>query len=244
MVYDSNMVCPDCGQLLEETPVTNIDKSFRCKNCGGFWIENWVVNRVAEGQMRELPEVKTEVAKFVGKTNQCPVDSSPLFGDNSSQIPPEVTAEKCSHCGWWWFPADNIFKFKKAYEAKTNYLKWWKGHREVTMLAIPAILVLVMAVGLSLGVYNLTHTQGTGVIAASVTEFRAEYLGGGVEVVRFKTGETISFVSFRKLADEVWGPTELSKTNDGWYETRLQGLDEDQIYQMQIAGKRFYFKTK
>src|SRR3972149_10217904 len=138
------MKCPDCGQDLVETPVTNIDKSFRCESCGGFWVEGWVVNRVAEGQMRELPEIKPKIEKFGQKSNNCPMDGSPLFGNTSEQIPPEVVAVKCSHCGWWWFGVDNLFKFKKAYAAKMNYLKWWKGRKEVTMLAMPAILVLVL----------------------------------------------------------------------------------------------------
>ena len=238
------MTCPDCGQNLLETQVTNIDKSYRCENCGGFWVEGWVVNRVAEGQMRELPVVKAEVSKFEGKSNRCPVDHSALFGDSSDQIPPEVAAVKCSHCGWWWFGADNLFKFKKAHEAKANYLKWWKGGREVTMLALPAVLVLVMAVGLVGGVVSLNRKQSTGVTAAEVSEYKAEYLGGGNELVRFRTEKELSWVSFRKLTDEVWGPVEVVRKDDGWYEISLSGLEEGVIYQMQIVGKRYYFNTK
>jgi len=195
------MKCPDCGQNLIETPVTNIDKSYRCENCGGFWVEAWVVNRVAEGQMRELPEVKPNPAKYMGKSHQCPVDNTPLFGDNSEQIPPEVVAVKCSHCGWWWFGADNLFKFKRAYEAKVNYLKWWKGRREVTMLALPAILMLVMVVGLTGAIINLKNRQSVGVTASAVVEFKSDYKGGGKETVRFRTDKDLSWVSFRKLTD-------------------------------------------
>lgn len=238
------MKCPDCGQNLVETPVTNIDKSFRCENCGGFWVEGWVVNRVAEGQMREFPEVKPDVSKFTGKTDKCPVDHNPLFGDSSDQIPPEVVAVKCSHCGWWWFGGDNLMKFKKAHEAKASYLKWWKGKKEVTMLALPAVLMLVMVVGLVGGVVSISRRQEAGVTASVVNEYQAKYLGNGVEQIRFRTDKEIGFVSLRKLSEEVWGPVEVANLGDGWYEARITGLEESEIYQMQILGKRYYFNTK
>jgi hypothetical protein len=207
-------------------------------------VEGWVVNRVAEGQMRELPAAKADVARFMGKSSQCPVDQSPLFGDTSDQVPPEVVAVKCSHCGWWWFPADNLFKFKKAYEAKVSYLKWWKGKREVTMLALPAVLVLLLTVGLVGAVVNLRQKQGAVVTAATVSEFGAQYLGQGTEMIRFKTEKVMDWITFRRLADEVWGPVEVKLGDDGWYEARLDGLAEEQVYQVQIAGKRYYFSTK
>lgn len=74
------MVCPDCGQDLVVMSVTGFDKSYRCDNCGGYFLEGWVVNRVAAGQMNELPEIKVDVEKFNGKTNKCPQDGTPLFG--------------------------------------------------------------------------------------------------------------------------------------------------------------------
>lgn len=238
------MKCPDCSQGLVETAITNIDKSYRCENCGGFWVEPWVVNRVAEGQMRDFPAVKTDVSKYQGKSNKCPIDGGMLYGDSSDSVPPEVVAVKCSHCGWWWFGADNLVKFKKAHEAKVSYLKWWKGKREVTMMALPAILVLVLAVGLVGGTLVVRQQQGKAEAALGASEFRAEYLGDGKVKLRFQTDKDINFVSVRPLTGEVWGPAEAVKGEDGNYEVELVGLSEGQVFQVQIAGKRYYFSTK
>jgi len=239
------MICPDCSQELVETPITNIDKSYRCENCGGFWVEPWVVNRVAEGQMRDFPTVKPNIAKYSGKSNKCPMDGSMLYGDSNDQIPPEVVAVKCSHCGWWWFSGDNLAKFKKAYEAKVSYLKWWKGKREVTMLALPAILVMILAVGLSVGMTTLRQQQQTKVAAAAtVTEFKAQYLGNGREKLGFKSDKQLSFVSVRPLASEIWGLVEVYKDENGNYAADLDNLAPEAVYQVQIGGKRFYFSTK
>lgn len=239
------MKCPDCSQELIETPITNIDKSFRCENCGGFWVEPWVVNRVAEGQMRDFPAVKSEVSRFSGKTNKCPVDGFLLYGDSSEQIPPEVVAVKCSHCGWWWFGGDNLQKFKKAYEAKVTYLKWWKGKREVTMLALPAILVLLLVVGLSVGTSILQVSQKPNVSASAVVyDFGYNYLGKGRVSLSFLSDKPVTLVSVRELASDVWGPVEVNINTEGKYEVMLTNLKENSVYQVQIEGKRYYFITK
>jgi hypothetical protein len=239
------MKCPDCGQDLAEISVTGFDKSQRCGNCGGFFLEGWVANRVAEGQMKELPEIRADVEKFTGKTNQCPVDHAPLFGYTGEDMPPEVVALKCSHCGWWWFPMGNLLKFKRAYEAKTNYLKWWRKKSDLTVLALPVLMVVLLAVTLGLTVTNITRRQSVGTKASiGAEEFRANYLGNGREEVRFKIDKAPQWVLVKRLQDEVWGPVEVEVSGEGWYRVILTNVDEESVYQMQIAGVRYYFKAK
>ncbi len=239
------MFCPDCGQDLAEVSVTGFDKSRRCGNCGGVFMEGWVANRVAEGQMKELPEVKTDIEKFTGKTNKCPVDNSPLFGYSGDDMPPEVVALKCSHCGWWWFPMGNLAKFKRAYEAKNNYLKWWRKKNDVRLVALPVLMVLILAVTLGISVANVTRRQSVSSLASvGAEEFRATYLGGGVEEVKFKTNKTLQWVMVKRLQDEEWGPADIEVLGEGWYRVRLSNIDETSVYQMQISGVRYYFKAK
>jgi Zn-finger nucleic acid-binding protein len=245
MIYDKDMTCPDCGQELVEVSVTGFDKSHRCSNCGGVWLEVWVANRVAEGQMKDLPEAKADVEKFTGKSNKCPVDGAPLFGYTGEDMPPEAAALKCSHCGQWWFPDDSLFKFRKAYEAKNNYMKLWHKKSQLTMMVMPILMVLLLAVTMGIVVTNIGRSQmvGTQASAGSV-QFSADYNGGGQETIRFKPDKPVGMVLFKRVQDEVWGPADVEINPGGWYTVRLTNMDETSVYQMQIAGKKYYFKAK
>ena len=237
--------CPDCGQSLSEVTVSGFDKSFRCGNCGGFWMEGWVANRVAEGQMNDFAEVKTDIEKFEGKSSTCPIDKAPLFGYNGEEIPPEIVAFKCSHCGWWWFPAGNLLKFRKAYEAKKNYLKFWKKRSEAVLFALPVLMVLLLAVGLGVTVAGINSRQQSRVEAGlGAAEFRAEYLGGGRAEVRFKSAKVMDYVLYKAVGNEVWSPVPVVSDDSGWILVEMNGLEENRVYQLAVNGKRFYFQTK
>jgi hypothetical protein len=245
LIYNDNMKCPDCGQGLAEVTVTGFDKSQRCGNCGGFWMEAWVANRVAEGQMKQLPEVKADVEKFVGKTNQCPIDGAPLFGYTGDDMPPEVAALKCSHCGQWWFPMDTLFKFKKAYEVKNSYTKLWQKKNQLTMVAMPILMVLVLMVTMGVVVNNIGKPQTVGTKATfGAVQFTADYIGGGQEVLTFKLEKSPDMILYKRIQDEVWGPADVEVNGNGWYTVRLAKVDEQSVYQVQIAGKKYYFKAK
>ena len=246
MLYIYGMKCPDCGQDLGEVAVTGFDKSFRCKGCGGTWMEGWVPNSLAEGKELKITNWQPVVAKAETKTGgvNCPADSQPLFGYAGEEMPAEVTAFKCSHCGWWWFPADNLLKFKKAYEAKVNYLKFWKRKSEAALMVLHILMVLVLMVGLGVSVVNVSKNQATKVRAGSSVEFRAEYKGNGEAQLRFRLNKPVEFILLRQLGQEVWGPVPVRPEGDGGFLVTLTGLPKAEVYQVQIEGKRYYFQTK
>ena len=239
------MKCPDCGQDLAEVTVTGFDKSFRCDNCGGFWMEGWVANRVAESQMNEFADVKPDVNKFVNKSNTCPTDSAPLFGYTGDDMPVEVNAFKCSHCGWWWFPANNLQKFKKAYEAKTNYQKYWAKRTQAAMMVLPILMMLLLIVGLGASVVSISRQQKTQVQASlGPDNFRADYMGKGSEQIRFKSDKDLQRVLFKRLESDVWGPVDVLKQANGEYLVVLSDLKDHEVYQIQVGDKRYYFQTQ
>lgn len=161
------------------------------------------------------------------------------------EVPPEVVALKCSHCGWWWYPANNLAKFKRAYEAKNSYLKWWRKKSDFTVMALPVLLVMVLAVTLGITVGNITRQQIVGTKAsAGAIEFKASYLGGRREEIRFKLNKELRMVMVKKLQDEMWGPVEVDVIGDGWYGATINNIDESSVYQIQVAGVRYYFKAK
>lgn len=239
------MNCPDCGKEMSEVAVSGFDKSFRCENCGGFFMESWVANRVAEGQMNHFAEVKLEIEKFSGRSGKCPADGSPLFGYNGEEIPPEITAFKCSHCGWWWFPDGNLHKFRKAYEAKNNYVKLWKKKTDAALIAMPILLVLTLIVGLGVSVVNIGRQQQNKVQATlGDKQFEAKYLGEGRIEARFRYDKQLDYVLVKKLGGEAWGPVPVIPEGEGWYRLTMTDLTADEVYQVQIGGSRYYFQTE
>ncbi len=208
-------------------------------------MESWVANRVAEGQMNEFPEVKLEINKFSGRSGKCPADAAPLFGYNGDEIPPDITAFKCSHCGWWWFPDGNLHKFKKAYEAKTNYAKFWKKKSEAVLIGMPILVVLTLIVGLGISVVNINRQQHNKVQATlGDKQFEAKYLGDGKVEARFRNDQALEYVLVKRLGGEVWGPAPVVNEGEGWYRLIMTDLSADEVYQVQIGADRYYFQTE
>ncbi len=201
-----------------------------------------MANRVAEGQMNDFVEVKADVEKYIQKTNKCPMDGAPLIAQSGDGMPENVAAFKCTHCGWWWFPGGNLVQFKKAYDAKKNYLSFWKKKGQEMLVALPVLMTLVLMVGLGIGVSNIAKQQNARVSAGTQTHgFVATYQGGGRAEVRFLSDKVLQYVMFKQIEDEVWGPVEVKIEGEGKYLISLQGLIEDKVYQMQVDGQRFYF---
>lgn len=244
-MMNTYMKCPDCGQELAEVSVTGFDKSRRCSNCGGFFLEGWVANRVADGQMKDLPQVQADVSKFKGKSNTCPADGSPLFGYSGEEMPPDAAALKCSHCGQWWFPLDALFKFKKAYEAKNNYAKYWHRRSPITMMAFPVLMLALFTVTLGIVVNNVGRSQQVETQASvGAADFTAIYKGGGMENVSFRLDKNPGIVLYKRMQDDTWGPAELEIMGNGWYLARLMHIDQTSVYEIRIADKKYYFKAK
>jgi hypothetical protein len=243
--YYKAMHCPDCGQNLNEVSVTGFDKSFRCENCGGFLLAGWVANRVAEGQMKnDIKQLQPDIEKFTGKTNLCPMDGAPLFGYSGEDMPPEVPALKCSHCGQWWFGDNSLFKFKSAYEAKVSYEKLWKKRAPMMVMALPVLMVLILAITLGITVNNINKPQSAQTQASEGSEqLNAQYLGGGKELIRFKTAK-IGLVLYKGVSEEIWNPVEVLVSGEGWYKINLINLKQYDVYEIQINGKKYYFKTQ
>lgn len=208
-------------------------------------MEGWVANKIADSEMNEFDAAKPDVNKFAGKTNVCPTDKSPLFGYTGDDIPEDVVAMKCSHCGWWWFPGNNLQKFKKAYDAKKNYFKLWAKKSKSVMMALPIIMMLFLVVGLGVSVVNISKEQRSAVKAGTNTGgFTATYRGNGIMEVRFTSDEELQRVLFKKLGSDVWGPENAIAEGNGKYLVIFTDLKEHEVYQIQVGEKRYYFQTQ
>lgn len=148
------MRCPGCNNIMTPVPLGvngEVNQSYRCYQCGGFWIEGWLVNRVNSAKLDKFPELVGRGSGGNGN-GKCPVHGLDLVRYSGDSMPSEVEASRCITCGWWWFGGNNLFKFKPAQEAKINYFKLWGKGADLKGLLLPVGAVVVIVLGLLVGV--------------------------------------------------------------------------------------------
>ncbi len=235
------MNCPGCGGELNPISVMGFDDSYRCRKCGGFWLESWMVNQLPEKDLDHVVPLKVENAP--DGEGLCPVDKVRMTALAGENIPTGLVIEKCEKCGWWWFPKDSLFGFKQAYDLKKNYLKVWGKKSEQAMFVLPALFTLVLVIGLSVGVIKVKNRQNTDVSASSeVTGFGSVYLGAGRTSVVFRSSGKVSQVYYKKAGEIDWNSAGVSEDN-GLYTADLKWLDSDTNYVVKVLEKEFKFKT-
>ena len=160
------MKCPDCQGNLLSVSVTGFDESFRCSTCGGFWLQGWAVTKAAEEDIDQWTRLGLKPDPTL-VTNHCPKDGSNLISGKSDILPEAITAKKCQACGWWWMPGDSIFDYRAAIAAKKSYVKWWGRPSDSLMMLLPALMMVVMAVGIAYGIGVIRKNTQLGVPAGN-----------------------------------------------------------------------------
>jgi len=239
------MKCPDCGVELGKAAVLGNDDSFRCPDCGGFWVQGWVVNKVAEeGIKADYKPLKK--SRMEGTTRNCPTDNVVLMKpEGGEQFPPEVGVYKCKDCHWWWVAGDDMFTLDEAFKARRSYFQMWKQKQNWATWALPVVAVLVLAIGLA-GVVQVTRmgTQWGLRAGSTVRNYTAIYSGSGVAIVSFQTNEKITSIEFMKVGMPGWDAMGVEELGGGKYQVRLEGLEEGQEYLIRVLGKEYKFTAK
>lgn len=235
------MVCPGCGGSLEHESVVEFDYSYRCSKCGGWWVPNWVVNNIADGRVVAAKEKAGLADGEIGK-NLCPIDKTMLSVPGKGTVPDDLAVQKCSHCGWWWFPGNEIFKFSRAFEVKKSYVKLWNKN-DWMAYAWPALVLVLMLLGVGGGVWLVRQRQQVAVPAAvGVREFLAVQRASGVVEVRFKSEVVVGEVEY--CMAERRGCVVLKPEVEGeFYVVRLAGLEPGK-YVMQVVGREYEFEVR
>ncbi|HBC72926.1 MAG: hypothetical protein UX91_C0011G0008 [Candidatus Amesbacteria bacterium GW2011_GWB1_47_19] len=238
------MKCPDCQSELDGVSVTGMDESYRCGNCGGFWVQGWVVNRVAEEGVRTKLEPK-KAGKAEVLVRNCPTDGTGLFKPEGGEaFPPEAGVYKCHHCNWWWVAGDDLFALDEAYKARRTYFRLWQKKQNWATWALPVVSVLVLAIGLAGGVYLNQYRARVGVGAgADIRDFTAVYLEQGEAKVSFRSSTETLSVEYRLKNDTGgWAMAETTLDN-GVYTSRLLGIIKGQEYTIRAGGREYTFKA-
>lgn len=234
------MLCPGCANEMETLSVLGMDESFRCPNCGGFWVQNWVVNALSEGKPAQPTPMEGKPA--VGGTNSCPTDGWILNSPPREVVPEGFVAGVCNACRNWWLPGNSLFTYADAAKAKKSYENQW--HKDVwKKTAFPA-LVMLLAIGAVTGSVVLVRQQQRVKIGAADA---IEYLSvvyvvpGGVDIW-FKTSTPMPYISYRSVTDlhTYMAPVVIE---DGKYVVHLRELAPgDYIYT--LFGRDYQFRIE
>jgi len=237
------MKCPDCQGNLLAVSVTGFDESYRCNTCGGFWLQGWAVTKAAEENIDRWARTGLK-ADLAMATNKCPKDGTILAAGKSDQIPESVTAKKCSTCNWWWMPGDSLFDYWAAMAAKKNYFRWWGKTSDALMLFLPAVLVVVMAVGLAFGIGILRkNTQFLVPANTPKVYFTSVYEGAGKAKISISSADTVNEVELLKMGSESGVMLVPQKANQ-IYQVNLEGLEEGKKYLIRVNGEVYEFVAK
>ena len=236
------MKCPDCGTTLSEQP-SNAGVIGRCFKCGGFWLDAGTANNLTPAELANWRRISVSSAYLSGGSGVCPADGQKLAKYTGEQVPVNIVVKHCDRCGKWWFPGDNLYKFKPALEAKKNYLKLW-GLPLTSGVLLPMALVAFLAGGTAVGVKMVGQRQQTAVSAKSrITEFSGSYSGGGRAMVVFKSDQETGGIEYRVAGDKEWRQAKMEMVN-GYYVSWLENLTEGKGYTVRISGEEYKFEAK
>ena len=241
-----NLSCPDCGQSLTGVPLGlagDTSESFRCYHCGGFWLNAWLVNRINSKILDTWPGAKNQSTFISTSSNACPKDNTELENFRSEAVPPSMHIKQCKTCGWYWFPGNTLFDYKPAQEAKINYFKAWGLATSVQALLLPALVVVLLIVGTTVGVNLVLNQNRTAIDASSeISAVNLGYIGQGEALVSFQAKTQILQIEYKTITDKVWQTQEM-KFENNLYITKLTNLTEGELYIVKIAGKEFELRA-
>ncbi len=241
------MHCPDCGHILTPIPLGlhgEASQSYRCYRCGGFWIEPWLANRVQAKFLDKWPQTGIARAWSGHGSDECPLHvGTKLDRYTGESVPRDLVVKRCRQCRWWWFPANTIFAFKPAQEAKVNYYRLWGLPPDLSGMLLPVAGLIILIAGAAVAV-KLVRQQQYVLINANgpVRNFAATYLGNGRAAVTFVSQGKITQISYRRQGQTDWMLIPVAGSINV-YRFELQNLAPNSIYEVEILGNIFLLKT-
>ncbi|OGD04286.1 hypothetical protein A2989_04570 [Candidatus Amesbacteria bacterium RIFCSPLOWO2_01_FULL_48_25] len=160
------MRCPDCGAVLSDTPLMGkVGEAMRCGRCGGWWTNGSVVNEATMMELLKWPGKMIAGKWMVVGEERCPRDRQLLMKYEGESVPFNVSVKRCTKCGWWWWPGDELYRFKPAQEVKKDYFRLWGKMAETGSLLLPLLIIAVILSGLVAGLMLVQIRQQVGVPA-------------------------------------------------------------------------------
>lgn len=245
------MKCPDCGSRLSEVRFDGEGFAMRCFRCGGFWIDSLSANKLSAESLTAWRRISIDPMWLRGGKGTCPLDGSMLTRYTGDSIPINVLTMRCVRCGKWWFPGDNLFVFKPALDAKTNYLRLWGLTGSVAKVGLPVIVTALLIGGMITGLALVkTKTQSNVPAAGVVRNVKVSYVRDGIGIATFEvSGVKVDILRYR--SSKTLG---VSRANEegSWSsanvvcigvacQSQLVGLQKGQEYTLEVSGNDYLF---
>lgn len=124
------MTCPQCNNNLNPLTVTTTDgkekKVFECLDCGGHFLEGYLVNFLSTETAHNLDSVLPKKKNPLNSEIKCPHCGQNMFAIQDDEgLPQTVTVYNCPNSHGDFFPKGDLLYFKRAQDAKLNYHKLW-----------------------------------------------------------------------------------------------------------------------
>jgi Zn-finger nucleic acid-binding protein len=244
------MYCPECRQnLLTYNLTTLAGKKVsieKCSHCHGFWLDHWEAGYLSKADVANLT-AKDPHEQFVvlaSSARACPHCRLPLVQDEKKKAD-GLAVFNCTQCLGSWFPPGQLLEYKKAQEGSgfnQNLLKL--PLKSITNIAFPALIFLILAISLPVGLKLLGSSKETRTQAGEkIQKIHVIPLSSTAVIVSFKTdSQSTSQVRF--------GLTPNTLTNEAFQATpsfyqqiKLENLNPSTTYYYQILLKDAAGKT-
>ncbi len=207
------MTCPYCNSTLQETEVGlkngDLVKLHECFVCGGHWLPHLTANELTLDTAKNLDAILTAKETVPPDQPRCPICNTRLSAIKTEAVAQGVMVWTCPNTHGNFFPKGELFKFKKAQEAKISYHQIWGiPLRSVLAVMLPVLVVLSIAAGLPLTVQQLQKNQESRTKAGSTF----------TSPVTTKLSDTSILISFSTLSP---AKTSLSLYEDGQFRNTI-----------------------
>lgn len=160
------MTCPYCDSNLSDIEVgTKNDEPVlihECYTCGGHWLPRLVANGITEDTAEETDSIITHKTITPPLEPRCPECKTRLSAIRSEAVPQSVIVWACPNGHGNFFPKGELYKFKKAQEAKITYHQLWGiPTKSVIAVLLPVLAVLAVTAGLPITLQQLQTNQET-----------------------------------------------------------------------------------
>jgi hypothetical protein len=130
----------------------------RCMRCGGVFGLAETINLITNDDVTGWAHI-VGVGRLASYEGRCPIDKAMLVKYEGESVPEGLLVKKCEGCGRWWFPGNNLIKYKEAQGVKLNYYRLWGMPFDLKGLVLPIAVVVMLLIGVWVGVRLLRERQ-------------------------------------------------------------------------------------
>lgn len=147
-----------------------------CPACHGSWLDAFNANYLKTEDIMRSPRLHS--MKTAIEHPFCPICQVGLKIYRGQNIPEAVRAWNCPNGHGYFFPEAQLFAFKKAQEAKINYLKLWNIPLASVSSVLLASITFIAAVGVLTTYFEMQQRQTTVLQAQNVIRQNQAFVSG------------------------------------------------------------------